>query len=252
MARKHLIFAAVGDKSLHGMWAPHADRTYDLWLIYYGNDEARAEQYRGECDQFWREKGQKLHLMEHMRDRGLYSYEGYDYVWFPDDDIAITPDQIERFFEIMAEEQLDIAQPGLIGYANHPITRVHRPFKLRWTNFVEVMAPAFSAEALMRCAPSFKENVSSYGLDHLWWHVLRCPERGLGIVDEVPMLHTRAFQSKDRYDYAYGEALAVFEKYKISRKIYIHGGKVRGVPVGRTVARVLNRLFNGKAKPCSF
>jgi len=252
MARKHLIFAAVGDHSLHRMWAPHADRTFDLWLIYYGNDDARAVQYRGECDRFWQEKGQKLHLMEHLRNAGEFSYDGYDFVWFPDDDIAITPAQIERFFEVMAEEQLDVAQPGLIGYANHMITRVQRPFSVRWTNFVEVMAPAFSAHGLTLCAPTFLENVSSYGLDHLWWHVMGCPQRGVGIVDEVPMLHTRSFQSKNRYDYAYGEALAVFAKYKISRKIFVLGGKVGGVAVGRTIARALNRLFNGKPKPCSF
>ena len=252
MARKHLLFTAAGDHSLHRMWVQQPDRSYDLWLIYYGDDDARATQYAEESDRFWRMKGQKLHLIEQMRDAGEFSYDGYEYVWFPDDDVAMTPADIERFFEVMAEEQLDLAQPALLGYANHAITRVQRPFSVRWTNFVEVMAPAFSAQGLALCAPSFKENVSSYGLDHLWWHVLGCPDRGLGIVDETPMMHTRPFQSKHRYDYAYGEAMALFEKHGISRKIYVLGGRVRGVAVGRTVARALNRLFNGKAKPCSF
>lgn len=252
MARKHLIFSAVGDHSLHRLWMPKAERSYDVWLIYYGNDDARAEQYRGECDRFWRKQGQKLHLLEGMREAGEFSYDGYEYVWFPDDDIAMTPADIERLFEVMAEERLDLAQPGLLGYANHPITRVQRPFSVRWTNFVEVMAPAFSARGLALCAPSFKENVSSYGVDHLWWYLLGCPKRGAGIVDETPMMHTRPFQSPNRYGHAYGEAMALFQKHGISRKIYGLGGRVSGVAVGRTVARVLNRLFNGKAKPCSF
>lgn len=244
MQRKHLVFSVVGDTSLHRMWALNAERSFDLWLIYYGDDAARAEQYAGECDRLMRFKGQKLHLMETLREQGVFDWSGYECVWLPDDDLAIAQQSIEELFAAMARHGIAIGQPAVCGYPNHRITEVQVPFTLRWTNFVEVMAPCFSAAALAACAPSFKENVSSYGLDHWWWHLIGRPRRGCAILDRVVMVHTRPFQSMLRYDDAYGEAEALFQAHGIDREMKVLSGEIGRVRVPRWAARLLNRLLN--------
>jgi hypothetical protein len=58
--RKNLVIVPAGDSSLHSEWLA-AERSYDLWVIYYGKDEARAKQYRDTSDRAQDPVGQKFH-----------------------------------------------------------------------------------------------------------------------------------------------------------------------------------------------
>ncbi|HSC65029.1 MAG TPA: DUF707 domain-containing protein [Caldimonas sp.] len=66
------------------------------------------------------------------------------------------------------------------------------PAQLRFTGFVEVMAPLFSREALRSCAPTLDESRSGWGLG--WVLPTLCERAGLGriaIIDATPVRHTR-------------------------------------------------------------
>ena len=65
-------------------------------------------------------------------------------------------------------------------------------FHARRTGFVEIMVPGFSRPALQQLLPTLDESETGWGwgLDSLWPKLLGY--RDLGIIDGVPVLHTRA------------------------------------------------------------
>ncbi len=71
----------------------------------------------------------------------------YGYLMFPDDDLEMSKADINRFFEVCEENKLELAQPALtVGSpVTHPLLIQNTASKLRFTNFVEVMAPCFSS-----------------------------------------------------------------------------------------------------------
>jgi hypothetical protein len=93
----------------------------------------------------------------------------------------------------VAEYDLDLAQPALGdgSYIAIDITAQRPHMRLRYTTFVEIMAPCFSRRALQLCAPYLGETTSSWGINWLFPRLLGYPQRGIAIVDETPVIHTR-------------------------------------------------------------
>jgi Protein of unknown function (DUF707) len=110
-----------------------------------------------------------------------------------------------RFAGIMRANRLDMAQPSIQSPhgLSHAITK-HRPCQAPWrdpdgktvhpvvgrlTNFVEIMAPVFTREAWREFYGYLdSENRSGWGYDYI-------PLGRRGIVDAMPVVHTRAVQS---------------------------------------------------------
>jgi hypothetical protein len=188
--RRALVIVRAGDTSLHEGWlAGPEDRTWDLLVSYFGDDPQR---FRGEDVRRIDAKGPKWPAL-HALVRELADEIGaYDYVWLPDDDLACDKETINRLFAMCREHRLELAQPALspTSHLGHAITLRNRSFRLRFTNFVEVMAPCFSADFLRRCAPSFGENISGWGLDYLWPSWASDAGR-VAIIDAAIIRHTR-------------------------------------------------------------
>jgi len=189
--KRFLVLCRAGDDSLHRQWmGDPAARSYDVWLDYYGDDDARwsADPVRltiGRGTTKWPRLARLL--AEHPE------IARYDAVWFPDDDLALDGATVERLFAIMMQRDLDLAQPALLprSHTPHPITVRNRSFFLRYTNFVEIMAPAFSARGLAACGETFGLSDAGWGLDLVWPRILGSPRDRIAIVDAAPMLHTR-------------------------------------------------------------
>jgi len=187
--RRALVIVRAGDSSLHEGWLAGGDRNWDLLVSYFGDDPDR---FRGDDVRRVDAKGPKwpaLHALvtEHAEEIGAY-----EYVWLPDDDLAADQGAINRLFDLCREYRLELAQPALSpdSHLGHAITLRNRSFRLRFTNFVEIMAPCFSARFLRRCASSFGENLSGWGLDYLWPSWVSDPER-IAIIDAAMVRHTR-------------------------------------------------------------
>lgn len=87
----------------------------------------------------------------------------------------------------------DLAQPALGpgSYVAHDITLQRPHLRLRFTTFVEIMAPCFSRLALKLCRPYLGATVSSWGPNHLFPKLLGYPKRAIAVVDATPVIHTR-------------------------------------------------------------
>ena len=149
-----------------------------------------------------RERGNKWQLAFHHLDPSLL--DDYDYVFFWDDDLDTTGFDPLRFVRLMMRNRLDMAQPAIRSPfpLSHKITKFRpcpTPLKTadgdiypivgRLTNFVEIMAPVYTRKGWRELHPYIDPaSWSGWGLDYV--SVGR-----QGIVDALPVVHTRAVQS---------------------------------------------------------
>jgi hypothetical protein len=193
--RRVLVILRAGDDSLHPSWlqgAPQESRSWDLHLSYFGDRTTPFVDRPGDVTLSF-EKGTKAvgtaACLDALSERVLH----YDWVWLPDDDLLADLPTLNRFFEIVQQYNLELAQPALGSgsYVAYDLTLQRPHLRLRFTTFVEIMAACFSRHALNLCRPFLAATVSSWGPNHLFPRLLGYPERGIGIVDETPVVHTR-------------------------------------------------------------
>lgn len=149
------------------------------------------------------DKGYKWQLaLKHLHPD---SVEDYDFIFFWDDDLGVENFDPLRFLRIMRSNRLAMAQPAIQSPhgLSHAITR-HRPVPPplrapggeaaypvvgRLTNFVEIMAPVFTREAWREFYSYLDpDNRSGWGYDYI-------PLGRKGIIDVMPVVHTRPVQS---------------------------------------------------------
>ena len=106
------------------------------------------------------------------------------------DDIIVET-MINKMFEIANKYELLLSQPAMKGYVSHQITVPQPNSLLRYTNFVEVLAPLMSLETLLLCKDTFDENYSGWGYDFLWPYLLNYPKDKIAIIDSIIMTHTK-------------------------------------------------------------
>lgn len=198
--RRFLVMARAGNASLHRKWIGGAGRTFDLFLSCYGD---RPEEYAADAEHLRKMKSTKWPAWHAHIGEARELIASYDAVWFPDDDLLIDTAGINRMFDLFMAFELAMAQPALSldSYYSHPILLQDAGHILRFTNFVEVMGPVFSREALAILYPTFAQSRTGWGLDYLWPHLLA--QRGMGarvaVIDAVSMTHTRPVGGGDIY-----------------------------------------------------
>jgi hypothetical protein len=228
LGRRNLVVLRGGDGSLHPLWLESMnghERNWDLCLSYYGD---RPEQWRDQAEYFVAQKGTKFGGLDKLVGAPGFLWD-YDYIWFPDDDLLIDGADINLMFALARRFDLLLAQPSLaLGcFVNHRITEQQRDCRLRFTSFVEIMAPLFAREALAVVAPSFGLNQSGYGLDHLWPALLGAPLNRIAVIDEVAMVHTRPMGANYDAEGASSEGWDVLGQFGLCQLYATYGGVTR-------------------------
>jgi GR25 family glycosyltransferase involved in LPS biosynthesis len=189
--RRNLVVLRAGDASLHPEWLSGRTRDFDLFISYYGKTPGR---YRDEADFYEERPGPKWPAIAALLQQHPQLIEQYESFWFPDDDLSADTALIDRMFAFFCAYRLCLAQPALTRNSYHTWNTLlqDRRCHIRYTRFVEVMAPLFSRAALHLCAPTFAESRSGWGLDWVWPDL--CRDAGLGriaLLDATPVHHTR-------------------------------------------------------------
>jgi hypothetical protein len=187
---KYLIISPVGDESLHPEWVKEK-ANFDLVLIYYGDNELVAESNIKYTPYVYAAKGEKYHLIKSFIKSNIKFISNYTHIWIPDNDVLISTEDINKLFETATQYQLSICQPSMNGYISHEITKPISNSILRYTNFVEVLAPLFDLESLLKIYKTFDLNYSSWGYDYLWSYLLDYPKDKIAIIDDIVMTHTK-------------------------------------------------------------
>jgi hypothetical protein len=190
--RNNLILASVGDESVHRSWLSSASRTFDVALVYFGD---RPGRFREDADYYVARKGIKYSLLHDVAQNELDEILfRYSHVWMPDDDIAAETPLINELFRLAAVHGLAICQPAIgAGDVSFKALRAQPEYLLRYSRFVEIMCPLFSREALRCVLPTFKLNVSAWGIDWLWASMFG--PQDLAVIDATPVHHTRPLSS---------------------------------------------------------
>ena len=186
---EHAVIVRAGRRSLHRQWFVDHAPPFDVILVAY--EALNAEQVSGAADYTLlpgpKVQGWSRYIGAHWDD-----LKRYDAIALIDDDIACSADDVRRAFEIGRAASLVIWQPSLTwdSYFSHAITLRHPAFRLRYTNFVEMMCPFFDTTYLGSVRPLFDAGVE-IGIDQVWCRLLDDNRYRAGIIDEVSVRHTR-------------------------------------------------------------
>jgi hypothetical protein len=193
MSNPYLVVVRAGDSSLHPLWlATGGPRNWDL-VVNYSGDNALRYPTSGEAMVRIDSKGPKWPALHSLLSETSEAWRHYEYVWLPDDDLIASCADINRMFELMAALDLHLAQPSLSWDSQGAgLLMVHNPnFALRYTSFVEPIAPVFSRSLLRKAAPTFRESLHGSALGYLWPKFLENPARQCAILDRVQVTAAR-------------------------------------------------------------
>ena len=199
---KNLIIICAGDNSLHKKkkWFSKS-RKYVLCINYFGDDKKVYNDYKKNSDIFIASKGPKWVIIRNILLNKTINQKLlrlFDYIALPDDDLDITVSKWNKIFKIGEEYKLNLFQPALIDNGREYITKSHenlivRPeCKLRYTNFVEIMAPIFSKKTLHKSLKILCDKYikSGWGVDFVIAERILNFKK-IAVIDSVPMTHTR-------------------------------------------------------------
>ncbi|HZG87971.1 RICIN domain-containing protein [Paenibacillus sp.] len=232
--RPYLVFCRASDRSLHQEWLNRAEeRNFDLYIEYYGDQEGR---YSEDADYYSQAKGEnKFRRFAELYRSRPELFSRYEAVWLCDDDISADQGTINRMFRMFREHQLWLAQPAITedSYHSHWITIRNRNYSLRYTNFVEVMAPIFSQYALQQLMHTFEITTFAW-IDFVWGKLLGYPADKMAVIDETVVKHTRPVGGGDLYlnkrGSALEELLQICDRFGVDFhrfQMIVYGGKTR-------------------------
>jgi hypothetical protein len=171
---KNLIITTLGEYNHYNIWA-EGKHDYDLYPIDYRINP--TFKYPG----IFRALEQRPDFLK------------YDYYWMPDEDIWATPDMIDELFACMAGFDIWLGQPSVLNTEDSfPSWNqfIHKEdVDIIYTNFVEIMCPCFSNEALRACLSTFNKSMSGWGLDFVWGKI--GVGKRMAVINSVAVKHTR-------------------------------------------------------------
>lgn len=186
--KDYLVFYRAGPNSLHAK-ALNEDpqRNWDCCISWYcePKKEALAEYYLSGKDN-------KYESFVEFLD-STPAAKGYRYYLLVDDDVAYSPGDISRFFEICDRHSLYLCAPVLKWgtNSNHDVTLWNPLCEIRQVTYVEVMTPCFSRQALNDLRDTFLLTKSTWGIDYAWSSRLSGQGK-IAAVDAIRVEHTKA------------------------------------------------------------
>ncbi len=252
--RDCLVITRAGAQSLHRKWraGPGQAAGFDILVCAY-DPAAMDEDAEGITHCLV--PGSKVAGYARVLETHSDTIFSYRYIALLDDDIETDHEALSRCFAIGKAEAFAIWQPSLSWESHFTYAGVLSIPGLAWrqVNFVEMMCPFFSSDALKRVAPIFAMGWES-GIDLAWCSLVR--PAPCAIIDSVAVHHTRkvgklkaanGFVDRDYID----DIDAVLSHYQLKwpSLIAVSGKSLGGRHVGRAeiTLRAL-QLFLGKPR----
>ena len=189
--KKNLVILRAGDNSLHESWL-EGPRNWDFLVSCYGENPNK-----------WKRHDIKHLYFDGGKFDGIYDafqkvpglLDKYDYIMMADDDFEMTTQDINRIFEIMREENLQMGHPSF-SYKSHGyyFAAYHNPcFKIRFTNFVEQGIVCMTPSVWRQFLPLLENNPKAGYTDYYWSRLTDNPAEQVALIDEVQVTHTKPY-----------------------------------------------------------
>ena len=217
--RRYLVVVRAGADSLHPQWIdPQSARDFDLFISAY-SPQLQDPKLDGVAFEY--RPGRKVAGYHAFLQAQCALWQQYDYIALFDDDLAASPDDINRLFSLSAANQLRLAQPSLShdSYFTYAGFLHQRSWQLRYMTQIEMMCPVFRRDALEAVLPLFGLGYES-GIDLVWCKVLNSSMRDCAVIDAVQVRHCKpvggqkalnGFIGERRYEDDIHAVLARFE-----------------------------------------
>lgn len=197
---RNLLITTFGEYNHLDSWL-NGERNFDVALINYDYHEDKYDlikdcvyldafhtfKYPGIWDALWEEP----RLLR------------YDYFWMPDEDIDISCGEINKMFDKMRTLNLDLAQPSVeksnVSFPSWEQFIHKEALDVIMTNFVEVMCPLFSRDAIGKCLETFRKSESGWGLDLVWAKLVN-NGNNMAILNSIIVKHTRPVKEGGLYE----------------------------------------------------
>jgi hypothetical protein len=185
--RRPLVVLCAGASSLHvaNRWLSPS-RAFELWIVAFEDGVATDG-----ADRVFRCDGSKWDLIRAVAPE--IRAADPEWVWLPDDDLAIDVEAVNAFFDRCNPEAWDLLQPALLPHnvSSQTLVQQHGGPAVRASDFVEIQMPCLSRAVLGRCLDFIEAeawNKSGWGFDCVWsaWPGVRT-----GVVDAVAAHHTK-------------------------------------------------------------
>lgn len=227
--RKNLVFTSCGDNTNFDiLWTHKQKMNYDLYIIYYGDDDKIFEKYSANYDIniITSRKGSKFQNFKYFYDMYNDTIKKYDFFFILDDDIIFDVDDINKMFYIAKQYKLDICGPSFKPESkiSHIITLNKPGVEITYTNFVEVNVPLFNYDALVNLMNIYDDSLIGWGIDYLYINA-----NGLNKKDSYAIVHSIACinpSQEDKQEQRY--ELSLITNYKKRRTTWDTFAKKNG------------------------
>lgn len=186
--RPNCIFTSAGHRHNVNQWTSEENRSWDLITAYYGQDPAIHAQLQKISDFCVHRKGSKFQNLHALFTNNPDLFVDYEYIWVMDDDLVISPAQIEEMFKVAQKYDLWVSQPAFdpSGKISHEITGFNPISTLRIVDFVEVTCPLFNSKKLHQFLSIYDGSLVGWGIDYWFSHVLQSKKsHKFAVVDTV-------------------------------------------------------------------
>ena len=169
-SKKNFLFSSVGDNTkFDSLWV-NDNMDYDIYVIYYGDNDEIYSSYKSKVKFIEKRKGSKYQNFKYFYDKYINIINTYDRYFILDDDIIFNVDDINNMFKLSKKYNLDICSPSFTRTSkiSHKITKHKKNILLSYTNFVEVGCALFNKQALHKLMLRLDYNLIAYGIDYLY------------------------------------------------------------------------------------
>lgn len=190
--KKNAVFVSAGKESLHRQLLK-GDADFDLHLLIYDDS---YDLFCHDTEFISVQSGYKMDMTYRYLKCHPEFLENYEYFFLMDDDIEMGTEEVNKLFGMMRKYNLKIAQPSLVmSYCSYEHTLHHPLCVLRYTNFVEMMIPCFSREALLQVLPTFEVKTRWRGIEFHWPFLINSNKLDMAIIDLVEARHVNPIKT---------------------------------------------------------
>jgi hypothetical protein len=222
--RSTAVFIQCGADSRYMDWYEPGPRSWDLVANFY--DDRRM--YSSEFDVLFRQKGLGSKCSAFwtlIRDYPKLVWP-YDYWLLMDDDLITSMRDIDRFLEIVADKNLDLAQPSLThdSYFSWPVFKTVSKSMIRPVNGVEIMSPILSRRALRVVKHLFSQTVSGWGICLALGKIVRDSIGTVpAVVDKCAMKHTKPVDTSAGSCYKFLQKVGISARVELRHMQRLYG-----------------------------
>jgi len=166
----NMLFSSVGDNTNFDTLWINENMEYDIYIIYYGDNDDIFNKYKNKVKYAEKRKGSKFQNFKYFYNTYPDIINKYERFFILDDDIIITVDDINKMFNMSIKYNLKICSPSLNPKCKHSfkITCNVPDRILTYTNYVEVGYVLLTLDAIKKFIHLQDDSLIGWGIDVLY------------------------------------------------------------------------------------